>query len=570
MPSAESALPTKRFRGDPLWRALDLLGLRGKPIAKSLGLGVLGAGSALALAALSAWLITRAWQMPPVLYLSVAVTAVRALGISRGLFRYLERLATHDLALDAMSTARQRLYLALAEGPAGYSVSLRRGELLARNGSDVDEIGNAVIRALIPIGVSLVVSGAAVAIMSFVSPWAALGLAVCLVVSGAVAPWLAVRGASRAAHEGSAAQVRSADAVMMLLDHAPELAVARRRPDVLAEALEAEIEVEKATDRGAAQGAWGAAAIPLAVGVSVIVAALVGVSLAGQVSPMTLGVLILLPLSAFESTGVLTDAALQLQCSRNAARRIMAMVDRATEYEKAASPVCGDLDPGHVRIRGLRWGWPGGMVFGGTGGIDLDIEPGTRIAVVGPSGCGKSTLLLTIAGLLAPVTGSVSTSTGEGAQVRYFAEDGHIFATSIRENLLVSLGDATDDVLLTAIGKVGLAGWVAGLPDSLDTVLEAGADSISGGQRRRLLLARVLINPAPILLIDEPGENLDRNDADAFQATLLDARGGLVESRRAIVMVTHQLPAVHQADRVIDLSEFSLADKAAADVWYRG
>lgn len=569
MPDGEKLFEARSFRDDPLWRALGLLGLRSKPVAKSLGLGILGAGSALALAALSAWLITRAWEQPPVLYLSVAVTAVRALGISRGLFRYLERLATHDLALDAMSTARQRLYLALAEGPAGYSVSLRRGELLARTGSDVDEIGNAVIRALIPIGVSLVVSGAAVAVMAVVSLWAALALAVCLVISGALAPWLAARGASRAAHQGSAAQVRSADAVMTLLDHAPELAVARRRPDVLTEARDAEIELEKATDRGAAQGAMGAAAIPLAVGVSVIVAALVGVGLAGQVSPMTLGVLILLPLSAFESTGVLTEAALQLQRSRNAARRIMEMVDRSDDYDRTAPETTDEVASGHIRIRGLRWGRPGGTVFGGGAGLDLDIRPGNRIAVVGPSGCGKSTLLLTMAGLLAPVSGGVATSTAGGTQIRYFAEDGHIFATSVRENLLVSLGDATEDVLAGAIEKVGLAEWVAGLPDGLDTVLEAGVDSVSGGQRRRILLARALINPAPILLIDEPGENLDRDDAAALQAALLDTGGALVEPSRAVVMVTHQLPAAHNADQVIDLSDFSLAEKAVADPGYR-
>lgn len=570
MPGGEQLAQAAGFRGDPLWRALGLLGLRGKPIAASLGLGILGAGSALALAALSAWLIMRAWEMPPVLYLSVAVTAVRALGISRGLFRYLERLATHDLALDAMSIARARLYLALAQGPPGYSVSLRRGELLARTGTDVDEIGNAVIRALIPIGVSLVVSGAAVAIMTVVSVWAALALAVCLLVSGVAAPWLAARGAARATREGEAGQVRSADAVMTLLDHAPELAVARRRPDVLAEAQHAEIEVEKAADHGAAQGAWGAAAIPLAVGVSVIVAALVGVGLAGQVSPMTLGVLILLPLSAFESTGVLTEAALQLQRSRNAAGRIMSMIDRSADYEDVPPQGSAVVRRGHVRIRGLRWGWPGGAVFGGAAGIDLDIEPGTRIAVVGPSGCGKSTLLLTIAGLLPPVAGAVSTaSADDGIGARYFAEDGHIFATSVRENLLVSRGDANDEMLASAIAKVGLAGWATELPNGLGTVLEAGADSVSGGQRRRLLLARALINPSPVLLIDEPGENLDPDDAAALQAALLDSAVGLVDPERAVVMVTHQLPVAHRADRVLEMTELSLADKSVADPGYR-
>jgi ATP-binding cassette, subfamily C, bacterial CydC len=558
--------PVRGLQGDPLWRALGLLGLRGRPVARSLLLGILGAGSALALAALSAWLITRAWEMPPVLSLSVAVTAVRALGISRGLFRYLERLATHDLAFDAMSTARSRLYLALAGGPAGYSVGLRRGELLSRTGSDVDEIGNALIRAVIPIGVSMVVSGAAVVIMAFVSLWAALVLAIALLICGVVAPWLAVRGARIAARAESAAQTRNAGAIMTVLDHAAELAVAGRREVLLDEARAAESDVADAADRGAMHGAWANAVVPLAVGVSVLAAALVGIGLADSVSPMALGVLILLPLSSFESTGPMTDAALQLQRSHNSARRIMSMIDRADDFRHNAPPMAVGTDRNAVVARGLRWGWPGGEVFGGEAGLDLDIESGSRVAMVGPSGCGKSTLLLTLAGLLPPVTGTVSRPGNQDHAVRYFAEDGHIFTTSVRENLLVSRGDAPDSMIIDVIDRVGLGEWVAGLPQGIDTPLEAGADSISGGQRRRLLLARALINEAPVLLLDEPGENLDRDDSDRLQRELLDASDtALVDPDRAVVVVTHRLPIHHRADMVIDLARISPSENPVAD-----
>ena len=544
---------------------MGLLGLRGGPLARSLLLGILGAGSALALAALSAWLITRAWQMPPVLSLSVAVTAVRALGISRGLFRYLERLATHDLAFDAMSTARSRLYLALAGGPAGYSVGLRRGELLSRTGTDVDEIGNALIRAIIPIGVSIVVSGAAVAIMAFVSLSAALVLAIALLVSGVVAPWLAVRGAQMAARAEAAAQTRNAGAIMTLLDHAAELAVAGRRDALLDESRAAESEATEAADRGATQGAWASAAVPLAVGISVLAAALVGIGLADTVSPMALGVLILLPLSAFESTGPMTEAAMQLQRSRNSARRIMAMIDRAGDFEVPTHSAAVGTGRDAVMARGLRWGWPGGDVFGGDDGVDLDIEPGSRIAIVGPSGCGKSTLLLTLAGLLPPVAGTL-TRPGNDDTIRYFAEDGHIFTTSVRENLLVSRGDAPGAMIADVIDRVGLGEWVAGLPQGVDTPLDAGADSISGGQRRRLLLARALINKAPVLLLDEPGENLDRADSDRLQRELLDtSHAALVETDRAVVVVTHRLPVDHRADTVIDLRRILPSEKPVAD-----
>jgi ATP-binding cassette subfamily C protein CydC len=195
----------------------------------------------------------------------------------------------------------------------------------------------------------------------------------------------------------------------------------------------AEFDAENAADRGARQSAWAAAATPLAVGTSVVVAALIGIELAGSVSPMTLGVLILLPLSAFESTTVMTDAAMTLSRSRLAARRIITLVDRANDYRTVSSNRSPEIGAGGVEVRGLRWGWPGGTVFGGDDGLDLEVRPGSRIAVVGPSGCGKSTLLLTLAGLLEPVAGTVTISDESNSEPRYFAEDGHVFNTSVRD-----------------------------------------------------------------------------------------------------------------------------------------
>ncbi len=359
------------MRDDPLIRALGLLGLRRGAVAKALLLGVGGALSALGLAALSAWLITRAWQQPPVLYLSVAITAVRALGISRGLLRYLERLATHDLALRAMSTARERLYRALATGNPAYSVTLRRGELLTRTGDDIDEIGNALIRGLIPIGVGATTALAAVVVMALVSIPAASVLAVALTVSGGVAPWLAARGAARTIHDGAQAGAESAEATTTALWHAAELTVARRRAQILAAAADADRRHLEATDRGRRIKA-AAAATPLAMGVSLLAACVIAIILASQVSgslagiasgegltPMILGVLILLPLSAFESTAPLTEAGLQLEKSRQSAARVMALVDGAREVRTTPTPPTCQCTP--VRSRSRRADCAGGV-----------------------------------------------------------------------------------------------------------------------------------------------------------------------------------------------------------------
>lgn len=562
------------MRDDPLIRALGFLGLRWRPTLAALALGVGGALSALFLAALSAWLITRAWQMPPVLYLSVAITAVRALGISRGVFRYLERLATHDLALAATATARQRVYAALASGSPGYSVTLRRSELLNRTGDDVDEIGNALIRGLIPIGVGATTSVAAVVVMALVSVPAAVVLALALVVSGAVAPWLAARGGARAIRDGAHAASEATESATTTLWHAPELVVARRRQGALAAAAAADRRHLDATDRGIRWQASAAAATPLALGASLLAACVIAIELASGttgslagvssgegLTPMILGVLVLLPLSAFESTAPLTEAGLQIERSRQSAARVMALVDGA-RADGVAEVTDADIHRSPVRLAatGVRWGHPGREILGPATGVDLDLHPGSRLVVTGPSGVGKSTLLLTLAGLLPPVAGEVAavdeadrSTVGLRSASCYFAEEAHIFSTTVRENLRVARGDVTDEEIGSALVAVGLERWAATLPDGLDTVLAGGADAMSGGQRRRLLLARALLHPAPVVLLDEPTEHLDEADSDRLLRRLLGIERDLFGPDRIVVVVTHQPPVDTGAAEVLEL-----------------
>ncbi|MGU3292741.1 thiol reductant ABC exporter subunit CydC [Williamsia sp. M5A3_1d] len=546
---------------DPLVESMRLLGVRPRPVAWSLSLGAGASLSALALAALSAWLITRAWQMPPVLALSIAVTSVRALGISRALLRYLERLATHDLALDAMATARARMFRALATGDAAHPLSVKRSEIVGRAGDDVDEIGNALIRGLIPIGAAAVTGVAAVAVMTLVSPWAGLATGVAWLLVAVAAPRAAAAGTARSEADDRAARDELLDITATLLWHAPELEVAGRREELLADARAAAHRATAAADRGMRVQAWAAGVMPAATGVSAVIACLLGVGLSGRVDATTLGVLILLPLSAFEAASGLLDAARQLQRSRGAARRVLALLE-GTGIDATADALPDEkVDPraampgsaGLVADR-LRWGHADASALGPLDALS-SIGAGERIAVVGASGSGKTALLLTLAGLLSPRGGEVHVTgaAGPAHAVRYFGEDAHLFATSVRENLLVSRGDADDEQIAAALASVGLGEWVAGLPEGLDTVLDAGVDAVSAGQRRRLLLARALINAAPIVLLDEPCEHLDRDESDRLHRELLDRRSGLVDPRRTVIVATHTLPVDTAADRVIDL-----------------
>ena len=544
---ASAAKPGAAGRRQPeLVAVSSLLRPRLPRILAAIALGVLSLGSALALAGVSAWLITRAWQMPPVVDLSVAVVAVRAFAISRGVLHYCERLATHDTALRAAGTARAQVYHRLAHGPAAAAVRLHSGELVSRIGADVDTLADVLVRAVVPIGVAAVLALAATAAIGAISPPAAAILAICLFVAGVVAPLLASRVA--ATQESLARQHHSErdTSTMIALEHAPELRVAGALPDVIAESQRRQHAWGDALDAATRPAAVAEAMPTAAIGASVLGAVAAGIGLAPTVAPTTLAVLMLLPLSAFEAMTPLPAAAVQLTRSRIAGRRLL---DLAPPDHTADSTKSAPRPSGTGRLSAaVRFGHP---AAGRSTQVTLDLPLGARLAITGASGSGKTTLLMTLAGLLPPLEGQVMLDGTELSQfddselhnaVGFFAEDAHIFATTVRDNLLVARGDCLDHELTAALAAVGLSGWLAGLPEGLSTVLTAGGQAVSAGQRRRLLLARAMISPARIVLLDEPTEHLDATKADQVLGDLLTPNSGLMGPDRTVVVATHHLP----------------------------
>lgn len=531
-------------RGDlrRMWALLELSRWR---VVVAIAWGVLALGSGLGLAALAAWLIARAWQMPPVLDLSIAVVTVRALGISRGLARYLERLATHDVALRAMATARTTVYRTLAgsdfwlrrpqrsdAGRPGAEGPLRRGDLLVRIGSDIDDLGAVVVRVFVPVAVAAVLSAVAIGLLATISVAAAAILAGALALSGILAPWLSAKAARAADRAVRADRAEFTAQALTVLDHAAELRVAGRLDAALGAAAKASRRAVAAEDKAAAHSAWAAATTPLSIGASVLGALLIGITLygpsggvPGAMTPMALTVLVLLPLSAFEAVGPLPAAAQALTTARAALHRLIRLDGGAQSNNDPAVDNRSAADALEVQLSQQL----------------PDIPAGRRIAVVGPSGAGKTTLLMLWAGLFdTPRPG-----------VTFFAEDAHLFGTSVLENLRVARGDVTEDEAETALRTVGLGDWLDSLPKGVHTDLVGGAAAVSGGQRRRILLARALVSPARVLLLDEPTEHLEAEAGADLLCALLDADSGLVAPDRTVVVVTHQLPPGNRAGVIV-------------------
>jgi ATP-binding cassette subfamily C protein CydC len=572
-----------RGTADPLRRVLPLLEVRPVKVAGAIGLGVLALACAIGLAAVAAWLVARASQMPPVLTLSVAVVSVRAFGIGRGVLRYCERLASHDVALRGMAALRANLYDRLAADDR--PVTVRRGELLARIGQDVDDVGDVVVRSIVPAGVAVVTSLGSVILLGVLLPAAGAALALCLVLAGVVTPWLAARAAARTEARGAAARGEVTALSLEILEESAPLRVSGRFDARLADLDAADARLSAVADDGARTSGLAAALGALAQGLAVLASIALGVpaALSGSLSVEALAVIVLTPLAVFEATAGLPAAAVQLHRSREAARRLLELLpseDEQVALVASPSGVSADEADGEALLvlDGVTAGWPDGdgRPRAVVEGMSLTLRPGSVVALAGPSGVGKTTLLMTAAGLIPPLTGTLGARPREDgapgdrasgaprnlpADRLFVAEDGHVFDTSVLENLRVARGDVTKAEARAALAAVGLGDWLAALPEGLDTLVGTDAAAVSGGERRRLLVARALLAPARVLLVDEPAEHLDGETADALVRTLADhAR----ETGRAVLLATHRLTPLAAADEVLLLGNGTLATSAGA------
>jgi ATP-binding cassette subfamily C protein CydC len=308
--------------------------------------------------------------------------------------------------------------------------------------------------------------------------------------------------------------------------------------------------------RQAVIAALGGAATQMLTQAALVAVLLVGMAVAAGagdgVGPM-LAIGAFVTLAAFEAVAPLPLAYQMLGRTRAASRRLREVAEMPPAVTDPADPkaVPSDLD---IRLDGVCFTYPGGD-GPALEGIDLTIAAGERVAVIGPSGSGKSTLFALLMRFHDPETGTVRIG---GTDLRDLAQADHharlgvlsqgtpILAGTLRDNLLLGSPDADDAAVSHALGLAGLERFARDLPEGLDTWLGEAGVAVSGGEGRRIALARVILRGAPILLLDEPTEGLDAETERAVLAALEEAMAG-----RTVVMITHR-PAVAEAmDRVV-------------------
>lgn len=488
--------------------------------------------------------------------LAVVVPVVlEVTGIARVVLRYLERLTTHDATFRALAALRLWFYRGFARSAAGGLGFRRSGDVLARLVNDIEALDGVLLRLLIPLlGAVMLVPALLVVIGHDDDDAAVLVLALFAIVAF-VMPWRAMVAARAAAADETEAGGALRVTVLDTLTGLREIKVYEAEGRMLAGVQWQESRMFRAERDLAARGAALQGLAFLATQ-----GALLAVLLIHGTHPLAVVVAVFVVVAAFEAVGGMPRAGVIAGRASAAATRVLEAAEAAPPVRDperpAPMPAGNALAFEHV---GFRWTPEGQAVFDD---LSLDVPAGSRVAVLGPSGAGKSTLAALALKLAAPEQGRIrlgGTDIGTlraadvRARITWLSQATHLFADTIRNNLLIGRDDADDEALWAALEAARIADVVRALPDGLETWVGEQGSQFSGGQGRRLALARVLLSPAPILILDEPCSGLDLETERAFLATLNNTLDG-----RTVLMITHRLTGVEKLDRIYRLQNGKL------------
>ena len=481
----------------------------------------------------------------------IAPLALRWLGIGRVAGRYFERLVTHAATFRALADLRVWFFRHLARTAAGGLGFRHAGDVLARLVGDVEALDGLYLRIIVPLAGAVVLLPALLIVIGRTSAALAAAIGILFTIAAVLLPWRAARAATEAGGRltatASALRVAALDALTGLREvrafgaEGRMIAAVQARESAL---LSAQHDLARRT--------------ALAGGGSFLCgqAAIFAVLLAAGTNPVGAVVAAFLVTAAFEAIGGLPRAGALAGHAAAAARRVLEAAEAPVPVPDP--PNAAPLPTGFsLRFDGVhfRWSPDHTPVFDG---LTLEIPEAARVAVLGPSGAGKSTLAAMALKVVAPQQGRVrlggtdlaALSAAEvHARFAWLSQATHLFDDTIRANLILARPDADDAALWAAMDAARIGDFVRGLPDRLDSWVGEGGTQFSGGQGRRLALARTLLSDAPILVLDEPCAGLDAETERAFLATLNDVAQG-----RTLLLIAHRLTGVERLDRIWRLS----------------
>jgi thiol reductant ABC exporter CydC subunit len=530
----------------------------------ALSAGILTGLSTIGLLTTSAWLIVRSAERPPVFSLTVVMGLVQLFALSRAVFRYLERLGIHDGALRTLSTTRRQVFVSLARiVPGGLG---GRHDAAVTNGAleDVDLLEDLYVGVLPPLVVGAVITLAATTIAGLLSPLSALVLATGLLLTAVVLPWTMVVVVRTPTERRDAAREVRREATDDLVTSSLELSCSPQLEARLGELAAATTAIHLA-ERSLAwrRGTIGGLSLVASVATVATLAVVASSAVAtGALAASAVAVLPLLAMGAIEITSAMSPALSRYPADSAAAGRLGDLIAAPAPWPEPGRP---GPDMAQARVLSLDE-----VVIGHDAALltalSLEIAPGARLAIVGPSGSGKSTLLDALARFVPPRAGTIRLDGADlagllGSQVRHrvasLEQEPHLFTTDLEANVRLARPGASDGEVVEALEAAGLAQRMD-RGDRGATASGEGGVELSGGERRRVGLARILLSDAPIALLDEPTEGLDEETAARVVATLCASAGD-----RALVIATHRTSDAAAMDRVFDLVDGHLVERTA-------
>lgn len=530
------------------------------------GIAMIGAG--IGMLGTSAYLITFAALHPSIAELQVAIVGVRFFGISRSGFRYLERVLSHSVNLKVLSNIRGWFYRKIEPlAPAGLQ-DYHSGDLLDRVMADIETLQDFYVRVIGPFIVAIVVTiGMSIFLGSYAAVLAWI-LFTGMVLNGFILPAFFMLISRDSSRDLLSSRARLSTFMLEYFQGLEDLQASDAQVHWLEKIHDSNRKFSSAQMKNGTITGFNDAIILLIANGTALAILIASIPLVnkGLISGISLAVVVLLTMASFEATNPLPFAAQNLMASLAAGRRLFEVVEGKAIGQEERQSIPTDVKIDRVEVKGVEFHYPNSddVVLKE---INLRLQKGEKIALVGPSGAGKTTLIELLLGFWKPQNGQVTFLSNDmtfndpiqhGDIFGVISQNSYLFSESLRQNLLFAKPAATDDELIEVIRRVELFGWYEMLPNGLDTWLGERGQQMSGGERQRLAIARVLLDDSPFIILDEPTSHLDSETSHTIMVNLLSNLGS-----KGILLITHQMELLDDIDKIYFIKDGSVSESGS-------
>lgn len=535
----------------------------------SMLLGVAAIAAGIGLMGTSAYLIASAALQPSIADLQVAIVGVRFFGISRGFFRYLERLVSHSVNLRVLSQLRENFYHRVEPGSPQNLAGWRSGDVLQRVIGDLETLENFFVRVISPVIISLVViTGVSLFIGGYALQLGII-LALGLVFTGFVQPVVALLISRTRINRLAQSKAENAASMVDYLQGLEDIQAGNAQESFLSRINNEFSQSTRLHNQIVFINSLNSGMTLFFINLTLLVMLWAAIPLVsrGDLTGISLTVISLITLASFEVSQPLPSAALNLNASAAAAARLFAIGGENDEPRNEAGLV-PDNSASALLMDQVSFSFEGEAELL-LEDISIQVAAGHCIALVGASGAGKSSLVNLLLGFEFPQAGKITiggvdiqTVSPESTRsfIAVLPQAPYLFDDTLSGNLLLAKMEAEPEELLAALQHADLTDWFDALPEGLDTWVGEHGLKMSGGERQRLAIARVLLQNRPFILLDEPTANLDRSTAVRVMENVLKDR-----TDKGYLIVTHDLRLLPKMDEIIVLSGGRITQRGTFD-----